>query len=53
MGQHTAATWTAAPLQYLLITVKVVALENVSFSDTQNPEAVWYYIDSQWQRLCA
>ena len=29
-----------APLQYLLITVKVVALEKVSFSDTQNPKAV-------------
>ena len=26
----------AAPLQYLLITVKVVALQKVSFSDTQN-----------------
>ena len=29
-----------APLQYLLITVKVVALEKFSFSDTQNPKAV-------------
>ena len=29
-----------APLQDLLITVKVVALEKVSFSDTQNPKAV-------------
>ena len=28
------------PLQYLLITVKVVALEKVSFSDRQNPKAV-------------
>ena len=27
-------------LQYLLITVKVVVLEKVSFSDTQNPNAV-------------
>ena len=27
----------AEPLQYLLSTVKVVALEKVSFSDTQNP----------------
>ena len=35
-----------APLQYLLITVKLVAFENVSFSDTQNPKAVCYYIDS-------
>ena len=30
-----------APLQYLLITVKVVALEIVSFSDTQNPKSVF------------
>ena len=27
-------------LQYLLITVKVVVLEKVSFSDTQNPKGV-------------
>ena len=30
----------AEPLEYLLITVKVVALEKVSFSDTQNSKAV-------------
>ena len=30
----------AEPLQYLLITVKVVALQKVSFSDTQNPKAL-------------
>ena len=30
----------AAPLQYLLITAKVVALEKVSFRDTENPKAV-------------
>ena len=30
----------AGPLQYLLITVKVVALEKVYFSDKQNPKAV-------------
>ena len=29
-----------APLQYLLITVKVVALEKVSFRDTLNPNTV-------------
>ena len=29
----------AAPLQDLLIAVKVAALENTSFSDTQNPKA--------------
>ena len=31
----------AEPLQYLLISVKVVALEKVSFGDKQNPKAVW------------
>ena len=40
MGQHTVAILMAANLQYLLITVKLVALEKVSFSDTQNPQAV-------------
>ena len=30
----------AAPLQDLLLTLKVVALEEVSFSDTQNPKTV-------------
>ena len=30
----------AVHLQYLLITVKLIALEKVSFSDTQNPKAV-------------
>ena len=40
MAQHTVAILMAAHLQYLLITVKVVALEKVSFSDTQNPKVV-------------
>ena len=40
MGPNTVAIWITPPLQYLLITVKVVALEKVSFSDTQNPKAV-------------
>ena len=30
----------AAPLQYSLITVNVVALEKVFFSDKQNPKIV-------------
>ena len=34
------AIWIAAPLEYLLITVKVVALEKVSFGDIQNPKGV-------------
>ena len=40
MVQQTVAIRMAAYLQYLLITVKVVALGKVSFSDTQNPKAV-------------
>ena len=40
MGQHPAAIRKAVHLQNLLITVKVVPLEKVSFSDTQNPKAV-------------
>ena len=40
MGQHTVPISIAAPLQYLLITAKVVALEKLSFSDTQYPNAV-------------
>ena len=31
----------APPIQYLLITVKLLALEKVSFSDTQNPKALF------------
>ena len=30
----------AAPLQYLLINVKVVALEKVFYSNTQNPKTI-------------
>ena len=40
MGQNTLAIWIAAHLHYLLITVKLVTLEKVCFSDTQNPKAV-------------
>ena len=35
MGRNTVAIWIAAPLQYLLITVNVVALEKVCFSDNE------------------
>ena len=35
-----------APLQYLLITVKVVSLEKVSFSDAQDAKSVFQQIDS-------
>ena len=40
MGRKTVAISMVEPLKYLLITVKVVALEKVSFSYTQNPKAV-------------
>ena len=40
MCRKSVAISMAEPLQYLLITVKVVALEKVCFSDTQNPKAV-------------
>ena len=40
MARNTVAIWMAAHLHYLLITVNVVALEKVSFSDTQNDKAV-------------
>ena len=40
MGPNTFAMWKAKPLQYLLSTLKVVALEKVCFSDAQNPKAV-------------
>ena len=39
MGGNNFAVLIAAPLQYLFMTVKVVALEKVSFSDTQNLKA--------------
>ena len=40
MGRTTVAISIAAPLQYLLITVKLVVFEKVSFSDTQIPKDV-------------
>ena len=53
MGRNTVAIWVAARLHYLLMTVKLIAFERVFFSDTQNPKAVCYHIDSQWQTLSA
>ena len=40
IGRSNVALWMAEPLQYLLFTVNVVALEKVSFSDTQNSKSV-------------
>ena len=48
MGRNTVAIRIAAPLEYLLITVKVVALEKVSFSDTQNPKTFCYHSERQF-----
>ena len=42
-----------SPLQYLLITVNVVELEEVSFGDTQNSKALCWHIDSRWEALSA
>ena len=53
MGRNTVAISIAAHFLYLWITVNVAALEKVSFSDTQNPKAICWDIDSQWQRLSA
>ena len=41
----------AAPLQYLLLNLKVVALEKVSFSDRKYPKSVFQHIDSPRQAL--
>ena len=38
--QNTVPIWMAAPLQYSLITVKVVVMEKVSFSDIKIPKAI-------------
>ena len=38
MCRNTVGIWTTASLKYSLITVKVVALEKVSFSDIENPK---------------
>ena len=53
MGPNTVAILMAPALQYLLMTLKVVALEKVSFSDTQNPKVVCQHIGSQRQTLSA
>ena len=46
-SRNTVAIGMTATLQYLLITVNVVALETVCFSDKQNPKTVCQHIDSQ------
>ena len=40
MGRQSLAIWWTTPLQKLLNTVEVEALEAVSLSDTQNPNTV-------------
>ena len=39
MDRNTVAIGIAEPLQYLLITVKLIALGKVCSSGTQNPKA--------------
>ena len=38
MGRNFVPISMAAPLQHLLITLKVIESQKVSFSDTQNPK---------------
>ena len=40
MCRETVGIWTTGPIQYLLITVKVLTLEKVDFIDIQNPKTV-------------
>ena len=40
IGGNTVAIWTTAPLECLLITVKVIPLKKVCFSDIQNRKTV-------------
>ena len=40
MGRNTVAIRTTAPLQYLLLTVKVITLENFAISDIEDPKTV-------------
>ena len=40
IGRNNVPILMTPPLQNSSITVKVVALEKVSFSDTQNPQTV-------------
>ena len=41
----------AEPLQYLLFTLKVVALEKVCFIDTQNPKPDQKHVDEKQDLL--
>ena len=40
MGRNTPVILTAAPVQYLLITVEEIMFEKLAFSDIQNPKTV-------------
>ena len=53
MVRDTVGIWMTAHSQSLLNAFKVVALEKVSFSDTQNFKAFCEHIDSRWQALSA
>ena len=47
IGRNNVPVLMTAPLQNISMTLKVVALQKVSFSDTQNPKTVCSNIDCQ------
>ena len=53
IGQNMVPIGMTAILQKLLITLKVNALEKVSFIDTQNPKTICSHIGSQLQAIPA
>ena len=53
MGRNFVAISMAEPLKYLLITLKVVVLEKVSFSNRQIPKTIDYDIACAKQALSA
>ena len=49
MVRNTVAICTTSPLPYLLIIMEIITLEQVSFSDIENPKIVCWHIDCWWQ----
>ena len=52
-GSKHCCNLKEAPLAYLLITVNVIALEKVSFSDTKDRKSFCEHSDCRWQALSA
>ena len=50
-GANIIAFWTTPPLPYLLVTVKVIELEKISFSAMQNLKTVFQHIDCRSQQF--